>query len=31
MTRARWVIVGAVLVGAAIFLYLFLFCPTECH
>jgi hypothetical protein len=30
MTRTRWLLLGAVLVGLAIFLYI-VFCPTECH
>jgi hypothetical protein len=30
MTTNRWLLLGAVLVGLAIFLYI-VFCPTECH
>jgi hypothetical protein len=30
MTTTRWLLLGAVLVGLAIFLYI-VFCPTECH
>lgn len=30
MTRAQWLLLGAILVGLAIGLYI-LFCPTECH
>lgn len=30
MTTTRWLVLGAVLIGLAIFLYI-LFCPTECH
>jgi hypothetical protein len=30
MTRTQWILLGAVLLGIAIFLYI-VFCPTECH
>jgi hypothetical protein len=30
MTTTRWLLLGAVLIGLAIFLYI-VFCPTECH
>ncbi|GEM_PF-1906421 len=30
MTRAQWLVVGAILLGLAVGLYI-LFCPTECH
>ncbi len=30
VTRAQWMLIGAVLVGLAIGLYI-VFCPTECH
>ena len=30
MTTTRWLLLGAVLVGLAVFLYI-VFCPTECH
>lgn len=31
MTRARWWLLGAVLLGVLIVVYFVLFCPTECH
>jgi len=31
MTQAKWWLLGAVLLGIAIFVYLLFFCPTECH
>ncbi len=31
MTKGRWLLVGAVLVGLAVGLYFLFFCPTECH
>jgi hypothetical protein len=31
MTRTQWLLVGAVMVGVAVFLYLVIFCPAECH
>lgn len=31
MTRTTWLLLGAVLLGIAIFVYLLFFCPTECH
>jgi hypothetical protein len=31
MTKGQWLLVGAVLVGLAVGLYLLFFCPTECH
>lgn len=30
MTQARWLLLGAILLGLAIGLYI-VFCPTECH
>ena len=30
MRRTTWLLIGAVLIGIAIFLYI-VFCPTECH
>jgi hypothetical protein len=30
MTRNQWLLLGAVLLGLAVGLYI-LFCPTECH
>lgn len=31
MTKTQWWLMGAVLLGLAIGLYILLFCPTECH
>lgn len=31
MTKGRWLLAGAVLVGLAVGLYFLFFCPTECH
>lgn len=31
MTRTKWLIAGALAVGALIVLYLVFFCPAECH
>ncbi len=31
MTKGQWLLVGAVIVGLAVGLYLLFFCPTECH
>jgi len=31
MTRAQWLLLGAVLLGVAIVVYFVFFCPTECH
>jgi hypothetical protein len=31
MTKGQWLLVGAILVGLAVGLYLLFFCPTECH
>ncbi len=31
MTKARWFLLGAVLLGIAVFVYLLFLCPTECH
>ena len=31
MTRAQWLLVGAVLLGVGVAIYLIFFCPTECH
>lgn len=31
MTRTHWLLLGAVVLGLAIAIYLIFFCPTECH
>jgi hypothetical protein len=31
MTRQNWLLLGALLLGAAIVVYFVFFCPTECH
>ncbi len=31
MTRAQWWLLGAVLLGIGVGVYLVFFCPTECH
>ncbi|MCE3223094.1 MAG: hypothetical protein K0S58_1274 [Nitrospira sp.] len=31
MSRTQWLLLGAVLMGVAIAVYLIFFCPTECH
>ncbi len=31
MSRTQWLLLGAVLVGVAVALYLIFFCPTDCH
>jgi len=31
VTTARWWLLGAILLGIAVFVYLVIFCPTECH
>ena len=31
MTRGRWLLLGAIVLGLAVGLYLLFFCPTECH
>ena len=31
MTRNQWLLLGAVLLGLAVGLYLILFCPAECR
>jgi hypothetical protein len=31
MTKAQWLLLGAVLLGVAIVVYLVFLCPTECH
>jgi hypothetical protein len=31
MTKGRWLLLGAVVVGLAVGLYLLFFCPTECQ
>jgi hypothetical protein len=31
MTKGQWLLVGAVVVGLIVALYLLFFCPTECH
>jgi uncharacterized membrane protein YczE len=30
MGRTTWLLIGAILIGIAVFLYI-VFCPTECH
>lgn len=31
MSRAQWFLLGAVVIGVAVFVYLIFFCPVECH
>ncbi|MBV6469064.1 MAG: hypothetical protein NBKEAIPA_00947 [Nitrospirae bacterium] len=31
MSQTRWLLLGAVVVGLTVALYLIFFCPTECH
>jgi hypothetical protein len=31
MTKAQWLLLGAVLLGVAIVVYFVFLCPTECH
>jgi hypothetical protein len=31
MTRNQWLLVGAVLLGIAVGLYIVFFCPTDCQ
>jgi len=31
MTRAKWLLLGAVLLGLGVGLYLVFFCPAECQ
>ena len=31
MTRTQWLLLGAGMLGVAVFLYLVIFCPVECH
>jgi hypothetical protein len=31
MTRTQWLLLGAVLLGLAVGLYILFFCPTVCH
>jgi hypothetical protein len=31
MTRNQWLLVGAVLLGIAVGLYILFFCPTDCQ
>jgi hypothetical protein len=31
LSRSQWLLLGAVMLGIALFLYLVFFCPTECH
>ncbi len=31
MTKGRWLLLGAVILGLAVGLYLLFFCPTECQ
>jgi uncharacterized membrane protein YczE len=31
MTRTQWWLLGAVLLGLGVGIYILFFCPTECH
>jgi uncharacterized protein involved in exopolysaccharide biosynthesis len=31
MTRTQWLLLGAVVLGLAVGLYILFFCPTECQ
>ncbi len=31
MSRSQWLLLGAILIGVAVVLYLVFFCPTDCH
>jgi len=31
MSRTSWLLVGALILGTAVAVYLIFFCPTECH
>lgn len=31
MSRTQWLLLGAVLIGTVVAVYLIFFCPTECH
>ena len=31
MTKQRWLLVGAIVVGFAVMLYFVFFCPSTCH
>ncbi len=31
MSRGQWLLIGAVMLGLGVALYLLFFCPTECH
>ena len=31
MTKGKWLLLGAVMVGILVVLYLVFFCPSECH
>lgn len=31
MTQSGWILIGAVVLGLVIVLYLLLLCPVECH
>jgi hypothetical protein len=31
MARERWIVIGVVVLGIAIMMYLVFFCPAECH
>jgi len=31
MTRAHWILAGAIVVGVGVAVYLLFFCPTDCH
>jgi len=31
MTKTQWLLLGAILLGLGVGLYILFFCPTECH
>ena len=31
MSRTQWLLLGAVLIGVAVAVYLIFLCPSECH
>ena len=31
MTKTHWLLLGAILLGLGVGLYILFFCPTECH
>ena len=31
MSRTQWYVLGAVVIGIAVFAYLMFFCPTDCR